>query len=251
MPARTVATAGNGNARRSAPPPGPARQRLTGAALIVLAAAAALAGGYVFTTWLPADGTRYREYRAAGVCHDRAVVPAAEDCLRELAFTVEDTEDRPKQKRATLRGPAPFERVAVAFGDSEPVLAELDPGDRVTGTVWRGVVVRVAEGDTRQETSDAPRDELQMNAAFGTFAGLCAALALAFGTVRLVRPRRLGVLTWRPYGKWLLITAGTACGAVGLITVWTGLPWPLVPSVCGAVVAVTAVFLRRDLRRGD
>ncbi|MGP2438856.1 hypothetical protein [Streptomyces sp. JW3] len=240
-----------GNAGKPAPPPSPARHRLTGAALIVLSVAAALACGYVFTTWLPADRARYREYRAAEVCPDRTVVPAAEDCLRELAFTVEDAEDRPKHRTATLRGAAPFRHVEVAFGDSEPVLADLGRGDRVTATVWRGVVVAVAERDARQESSDAPRAELQMHAAFGTFAGLGAALALAFGTVRLARPRRLGVLTWRPYGKWLLITAGTACAAVGLISVWTGLPWPLVPAVCGAVVAATAVFLRRDLRRGN
>ncbi|WP_051877372.1 hypothetical protein [Streptomyces natalensis] len=89
-----------------------------------------------------------------------------------------------------------------------------------------------------------------MTAAIGTFAGLLAAFALMFGVMRLVRPRDPGLFTWRPYGKWLLIVAGAACAAVGLIAVWTGLPWPVVPAVCGAVVAGTAWFLHRDLRLG-
>ncbi|MFJ7209306.1 hypothetical protein ACIQWR_37955 [Streptomyces sp. NPDC098789] len=120
----------------------------------------------------------------------------------------------------------------------------------VTGTVWRGVVVVVAEGDVRQNSADAPRDEPQMTAAFGTFAGLLAVLALMFGAVRLVRPRDPGFLTWQPYGKWLLIVTGASCAVVGLSTVWTGLPWLLVPTVCGMVVAITAWFLHRDLRLG-
>lgn len=63
---------------------------------------------------------------------------------------------------------------------------------RRTGTVWRGLVVEIAKGDLRQDSADAPRDEPQTIAAAGTFAGLLAAVALMFGGVRLVRPRRLG-----------------------------------------------------------
>ncbi|MER5750750.1 hypothetical protein [Streptomyces sp. NPDC002088] len=155
-----------------------------------------------------------------------------------------------KNMRATLLGPEPFPRTVVPFGDSGPVLSGLQRGDRVTGTVWRGVVVVVAEGDLRQNSADAPRDEPQMTAAVGTFAGLLAALALMFGARRLTRPRDPGLFTWRPYGKWLLIVTGATCAVVGLCTVWTGLPWLLVPTVCGAVVAGTAWFLHRDLRLG-
>ncbi|MGX4689954.1 hypothetical protein [Streptomyces sp. JNUCC 63] len=218
--------------------------------LIVLSLAAALTSHSVFTSWLPSDRTQYREYKAAEACPARRVIPRAEDFLREVTFTVEDTSLGAKRTTATLLGPEPFRRMVVPFGDLGPVLSGLRRGDRVTGTVRRGAVVVVAEGDARQNSSDAPRDEPRMTAAVGTFAGLLAALALIFGAMYLARPRDPGPFTWRPYGKRLLIVTGAACTVVGLSTVWTGLPWLLVPTVCGVVVAGTACFLHRDLRLG-
>ncbi|MFF2813113.1 hypothetical protein ACFVT2_39290 [Streptomyces sp. NPDC058000] len=232
------------------PPPRAGGNRLMGAALIVLSLASALTCSFVFTTWLPTDRALYREYKAAKACPARTVIPRSEDCLRKVTFTVENTRNTAKDLRATLLGSEPFPRMVVPFGDSGPVLSGLQRGDRVTGTVWRGVVVVVAEGDFRQNSSDAPRDEPQMTAAVGTFAGLLAALALMFGAMHLARPRDPGLFTWRPYGKWLLIVTGATCAVVGLSAVWTGLPWLLVPTLCGAVVAVAAWFLHRDLRLG-
>ncbi|WP_327320278.1 hypothetical protein [Streptomyces sp. NBC_01235] len=232
------------------PPPRAGRNRLAGTALIALSLAAALICYFVFATWLPTDRTRYRQYKAAEACPARTVIPRPEDCLRKVTFTVEGTRKTTKNMRATLLGPEPFPRMVVPFGDPGPVLSGLQRGDRVTGTVWRGVVVEVAEGDVRQDSADAPRDEPQMTAAVGTFAGLLAALALLFGAMHLARPRDPGLFTWRPYGKWLLMVTGVTCAVVGLCTVWTGLPWLLVPTVCGTVVAGTAWFLHRDLRLG-
>ncbi|MGW4277278.1 hypothetical protein ACWEGQ_34185 [Streptomyces seoulensis] len=231
---------------REPPPPRPrtGRNLLVGALLIVLSLASALASYVVFTGWLPSDRALYREYRAAGKCPARQTVPKAEDCLRQMTFTVENTSLNVKRLTATLRGPEPFPRTLVHFGDSGPVLSDLHRGDRVTGTVWRGLVVAIAEGTTRQNSSDAPRDEPQPVAAVGTFAGLLAAWALVFGTMHLVRPHEPSPFTWRPYGRRLVVAAGAACAAVGLITVWTGLPWPLVPTLCGAAVAVTAGTMR-------
>ncbi|MER5778451.1 hypothetical protein ABT144_30055 [Streptomyces sp. NPDC002039] len=234
-------------------PPSPqraGRNRLVGAALVVLSLAATLTCYFVFTTWLPTDDTSYREYKAAEACPARRVMPRSQDCLQKVTFTVGDTRKTTKNMRATLLGPEPFPRMVVPFGDSGPVLSGLQRGDRVTGTVWRGVVVVVAEGDVRQNSADAPRDEPQMTAAVGTFAGLLAALALMFGAMHLARPRDPGLFTWRPYGKWLLIVTGATCAVVGLSAVWADLPWLLVPTACGAVVAGTAWFLHRDLRLG-
>lgn len=132
------------------PPPRAGRSRLVGAALIVLSLAAALSCYFVFTTWLPNDRTLYREYKAAEACPARRVIPRSEDCLRKVTFTVEGTRKSTKNMRATLLGPEPFPRVVVPFGDRGPVLSGLQQGDRVTGTVWRGVVVVVAEGDVRR-----------------------------------------------------------------------------------------------------
>ncbi|MEV0786246.1 hypothetical protein AB0I52_25470 [Streptomyces sp. NPDC050423] len=234
--------------------PPPPRSRiggtlLTGGALLVLSVLAALTCYSAFTSWLPDSRGRLHEYRTAETCPARTVIPRSEDCLRKLAFTVESTRNTPKHIEATLLGPDPYPRTAISFGDSGPVLSELEPKDRITGTVWRGHVVEIAKGDSRQVSADAPRDEPQMIVAAGTFAGLMAALTLMFGGVRLVRPRHLGFLTWSPYGKWLLTVTGVSCAVVGLLTVWTGLPWLIVPTVCGTVVALTAWFLHQDLRK--
>ncbi|WP_329141819.1 hypothetical protein OIU91_00250 [Streptomyces sp. NBC_01456] len=236
--------------RVDTPPPRAARNRLVGVLLIITSLAAALVCSLVFTTWLPGDQARYREYQAADACPGRAVVPRSEDCLRKVDFTVESTDDRIKHLSATLLGPEPFPRMHVSFGDPGPVLSELQHGKKVTGTMWRGDVVAIARGDVGQASSDAPRDEIQAPAAAGTCAGLLAALALMFGVVRLTRPRDPGFFTWRPYGKWLVMVTGGSCALVGLVSVWAGFPWPTVPAVCGAVVAVTAFFLHRDLRLG-
>ncbi|MEU3839346.1 hypothetical protein AB0E88_04870 [Streptomyces sp. NPDC028635] len=170
--------------------------------------------------------------------------------MRHLTFTVQATSTTRRKMRATLLGPRPLSRVVVAFGDRGPVLSELGKGDRITGTVWRGVVVEVAHGDDRQTSADAPRDEPQMAGAVGTFAGLTAGLALVFGAIRLARPRDPGLFVWRPYGKVLLIVTEASCAVVGLATVWAGLPWVLVPAICGTVLIGTAWFLHQDLRRG-
>ncbi|MEV0976369.1 hypothetical protein [Streptomyces sp. NPDC049915] len=232
------------------PPAGAGWNRLTGTALILLSLLAALSCYSVFTSWLPADRALYREYKAARTCPDHTVIRPSENCLRHVTFTVEATSTTRRNIRVTLLGPPPWSKVVVPFGDRGPVLSDLRTGDRLTGTVWRGVVVVIAQGDDRQESADAPRDEPQMTAAIGTFAALVAGLSLAFGVMRLARPRHPGLFAWRPYGKVLLIVTGASCGVVGLATVWTGLPWPLVPTVCGTVLGGTAWFLHRDLLRG-
>ncbi|MEU8588515.1 hypothetical protein AB0C59_16170 [Streptomyces sp. NPDC048664] len=235
--------------------PAPRRPRtgrnvLVGLALLVVSAAAALICSLVLTSWLPADQARYREYEAARVCPTRAPVPRWEDCLRKVDLTVDSTDLEPKHMGATLLGPEPFPRTVVPFGDRGPVLAELDPRDKVVGTTWRGAIVTITRGEDRQTSSDAPRDDPQIPGAVGTWAGLLAALALMFGAVRLARPRDPGFFTWRPYGKWLVIVTTISCPVVGLCITWAGLPWPFVPAICGTAVAVTAFFLHRDLRLG-
>ncbi|MFJ5264567.1 hypothetical protein ACIQAC_29325 [Streptomyces sp. NPDC088387] len=224
--------------------------RVGGAVLVGLAVVAAFAGFSVFTTWLPGDAARYRDYSAAGKCPAGSEASAVEDCLRDVTLTVESVTNKRKNRAAVLTGPGPYTRMESSFGDPGPVLSGLEKGERVTGTVWDGDVMVIAQGNLRQSTAEEPRDELQMVAAIGTFLWLLAALGLLFGGVRVARPTHPGHFTWRPYGKVLLIVAGVSCGVVGLGSVWTGVPWPVVPSVCGVVVVGTAWFLYRDLRDG-
>ncbi|MEU1031561.1 hypothetical protein ABZ402_23000 [Streptomyces mirabilis] len=58
----------------------------------------------------------------------------------------------------------------VPFGDAGPLLEQLGPGDQVTGTAWRRDIVVLSKNGVRQNTSEAPRDELQMNTAIGVLA---------------------------------------------------------------------------------
>ncbi|MGW3122234.1 hypothetical protein ACWDBW_34750 [Streptomyces sp. NPDC001107] len=254
---RAMATAhsrGKTPKKREPGPLSPGRTRLLGALLILLSLIAAVLCFLAFAEWLPSDGERYRDYQAAEPClaHATEQVRAETDCLSTWRYTVEKTVVKSGGKsstyRATLRGGASWRRV-VDFGDPGPLLEKIKPGDQVTGTIWRRTIVALSKDGVRQNTSEAPRDELQMNAALGLLAGLLAALMFVFGAVRLVRPRGPEPFTWAPYGRRMLITILSACFGAGLLTVWTGIPWPTVPAAVVPVVACAAGLMYRDLQR--
>ncbi|MEV7886476.1 hypothetical protein ACWD3I_00905 [Streptomyces sp. NPDC002817] len=232
------------------------RARLVGVLLVLLSVVPAVSCWLVFSAWLPSDVERYQEYRAADPCPDRSTATAAattaEDCLLTITLTVERTRNEPGRRSgsytAALDG-APVWSGTVSFGDPDPVLERLVPGDRITGTLWRGEVMTVGKGELRQNTSDAPRDEPQMTYAIGTFLGLLAALGLGFGAVRIARPQGHEPFTWRPLGKTLLIVTTVACVGVGLPAVWIGVPSWIVPAVVVPIVAVTAWQLHQHLRQ--
>ncbi|MET8080423.1 hypothetical protein [Streptomyces sp. NPDC005303] len=224
----------------------PRRRAFVGVLLIGASVLPALACFLAFTTWLSSDIGRYRDYESARPCLGRTAERAWEDCLRPVVFTVESVKDAggKGERSATLSG-TPFWDGTVRFGDSGPLLSELRPGDRVTGTVWRGQVMALAQGDVRQRTADEPRDEVQMVAALGTLAGLLAVLAFAFGLIRLAWPRGQEFAVWRPYGKRLVVTMVSACFGVGLPVVWLGLPWWTAPVGVVAVVVLVGVLIYR------
>jgi len=251
----TAHDAGKAPKKRDARRLSPGRTRFLGSLLVLLSLIAAALCFFAFATWLPSDRVRHRDFQAAEPCpaHATEQVRAEKDCLSTWQYTVEKTVVKSRGKgstyRATLNGGASVRRV-VDFGDPGPLLETLEPGDQVTGIIWRRTIVGLSKDGVRQNTSEAPRDELQMNAAFGLMAGLLAALTFVFGTVRLVRPRSPEPFTWAPYGRRLLITIVSVCFGVGLLTVWTGIPWPTVPAVVVPVVACAAGVMYRGLRRG-
>ncbi|MFF0111201.1 hypothetical protein [Streptomyces prasinus] len=236
----------DGTGRRS-----PGRTRFTGVLLIMLSLISAMLCHLSFTVWLPSDRERYRDYRAAEPCPARAAEQAESDCLSTWRLTVVKTVVESGGKNssyeATLRDEDSW-RGVVDFGDPGPLLERLEPGDEVTATVWRRDIVVLGKDGVRQNSSEAPRDELQMNAALGMLAGFVAAEAFVFGAVRLVRPRDREPFTWNPYGKWLLLTSIAVCFGVGLPAVWTGVPWWVVPAVGVPVVACAAGLMHRSLR---
>ncbi|MDF3298068.1 hypothetical protein [Streptomyces tropicalis] len=118
----------------------------------------------------------------------------------------------------------------------------------MTGTLWRGGVVRIARGGVRQATSEEPRDEAQMTAAVGTASGLLAALTAVFGAVRLVRPRRSEPIPWALLGRPSGLTAVAVCFGTGFLALWPGLPWWVVPVVAAPGAGSVAVLLYRHRR---
>ncbi|GGV70235.1 hypothetical protein GCM10010294_28160 [Streptomyces griseoloalbus] len=230
----------------------PGRTRFTGVLLILLSLISAAACHWVFGWWLPSDSERYQDYRAAEPCSSRAMEQGRTDCLSTWHLTVEETVNRTAGKgssyKATLTDQDSW-RGTVSFGDPGPLLERLESGDRVEATAWRRDIVVLSKDGVRQNTSEAPRDELQMNAAIGVLAGLVAAQVFVFGTVRLVRPCDHEPFTWNPYGKRLLLTTTAICFGVGLPAVWIGIPWWTVPAVAVPVVVGAAVWMGLRLSR--
>ncbi|MFB9348490.1 hypothetical protein ACFFUA_13620 [Streptomyces heliomycini] len=225
----------------------PGRTRFTGVLLILLSLMSAAACHWVFVRWLPSDGERYRDYRAAEPCSSRAMERGWTDCLSTWHLTVEETVNEAAGKGSSYRATLTYQdswRGTVSFGDSGPLLERLESGDRVEAIAWRGDIVVLGKDGVRQNTSEAPRDELQMNAAVGVLAGLVAAQLFVFGAVRLAGPRDHEPFTWDPYGRRLLLTITAVCFGVGLPAVWTGIPWWTVPAVAVPVVGCAAVLLR-------
>jgi hypothetical protein len=224
--------------------------RFTGVLLILVSLTSAVLCYVAFAVWLPSGRERYRDYRAAEPCPAHATAQVKKDCLSTWHYTVVKTvveSGKSSEYRATLKGTDSW-RGDVDFGDPGPLLEELKPGDRVTATVWHRYIVVLSKGGVRQNSSDAPRDELQMNAALGMLAAFVGTQALVFGVARLVRARRPWPFTWEPYGKWLLIAIVVACFGVGLPAVWIGIPWWIVPTVTIPVVVCAAVLLYARMR---
>ncbi|WP_344500084.1 hypothetical protein, partial [Streptomyces enissocaesilis] len=161
---------GKGAGRRSL-----GRVRFMGVLLILLSLIPAAASYVVFSWWLPSDQSRYQDYRAAEPCSAHAIEKEQTDCLSAWRLTVEKTVNKTGGKsssyEATLTDQDSW-RGTVSFGDSGPLLARLKTGDQVTATIWRRDIVVLRQDGVRQNTSEAPRDELQMNAAIGMIAAL-------------------------------------------------------------------------------
>ncbi|MFB7743314.1 hypothetical protein ACWC9H_12340 [Streptomyces sp. NPDC001251] len=253
MAERAWATAGRG---RDSDPKALGRIRLTGVGLVVLAGVWAVLSCLMFTVWAPGEQTQYEDYRAAEPCAAGATAAevAAKDCLVTWHFTVTKTEavpsGRTKSYKVSLKDrDGGSWQGSARFGDSGPLFDELHRGDEVTATGWRRAIVVLSKDGVRQNTSAAPRDELQANIAAGVVAALLAAQSLVFGAIRLVRPAACAPFVWEPYGRWLVCANAGVGVVVGLASVWLGAPWwTVLVTLPAGVCAVMAYLVRRQRR---
>ncbi|MFI0355907.1 hypothetical protein [Actinomadura sp. 9N407] len=244
----TTTKAGADGADRPGPallPPGWAR--FSGVLLILLSLIPAAGCYAAFTWWIPHDKARYQDYQAAQACPPRETEQRPPDCLSTRHFTVLKIEVKPRSNKTILAGENSW-RGTVSFGDPGPLRKRLKPRDQVTATVWRREIVVLSKDGIQQNTSNAPRDELQATAAFGMIGALVAAQSLIFGAVRLLRPRGYKPFSLWLYGISLLLTIFAIFFGVGVPAVLLGIRWQFVPPVSAAVAACAAGLMYLFLR---
>jgi hypothetical protein len=98
-------------------------------------------------------------YEAAPRCPAAPATPA--ECRWTQEFTVSyvhDVRSYQTGDRSAVLTTASGARWKTGFGQSGPVLNQLDVGDRVTGTIWRGRLTEITADGARQETGRAPAD---------------------------------------------------------------------------------------------
>ncbi|WP_405725391.1 hypothetical protein OG607_20845 [Streptomyces sp. NBC_01537] len=222
----------------------------------LLIAVVALVMGVVTAFEVRGALEREREFRAAPAC---ASVPVkASGCLWEQKFTVRKA-DAHRGERASpeaellLPSGKPWE---VTFQQTDPVVSEMEPGDKVVGLIWHGHVVEVRDaGGRRQETSSGPLEWPEDR--------LGGALAcISFGLTALVgglwplfvpgnRRHAAAAATVRRHGVGM--------GVAAILTLWAQAAndWPLwaIPAIWGplallllaSMVAFAIAALRGDL----
>ncbi|QCD60972.1 hypothetical protein CEB94_37315 [Streptomyces hawaiiensis] len=178
---------------------------------------------------------REREYRGAPAC---AAVPVkASGCVWEQGFTVRGADmnrgERGESPEAELV-PSSGEPWEVTFVRAEPVMSEMQPGEKVVGVIWHGQVVEVRDAEgRRQQTSDGPvgwpEDRLG-----GALACLSFGLAALVGGLwpLFARGERRHVTAAKTV-RW----HGVGLGGTAILTLWAQAAndWPLwaIPAIWG------------------
>lgn len=215
---------------------------LVGVGLVVL--------GVFFAATVAPGGLRdLRAYEAAARCPAAPSKPA--DCRWTQEFTVSGARrvktGKSKANRVSLTS-ANGVRWEAFYDTGGSVLDRLEEGDRVTATIWRGIVTEIAAERASQKTFDAPADDrarvlilaliivpsgllmtaacawrLCRRAAPAPTPGMVATLGLAFGLclAGLFCPLLLGNRGenfWLVAAVWLPIAAILTAVARGYVT---------------------------------
>ncbi|MFJ1969389.1 hypothetical protein ACIO93_12045 [Streptomyces sp. NPDC087903] len=203
---------------------------------------------------------REREFRSAPAC---ASVPVkASGCRWEQDFTVRKAEPnrgkRNKSAEVELSLPS-GERWEVVFPQTDPVVSEMQPGDKVVGLIWHGQVVEVRDADgRRQQTSAGP-----VGWAEDRLGGMLACLsiglaALVGGLWPLFARGNRRHATAATVVRW----HGVGMGVVAVLALWAQAAndWPMwsIPAIWGplallllaSMVAFALAALRGDFEDG-
>ncbi|WP_329314812.1 hypothetical protein [Streptomyces sp. NBC_01262] len=199
---------------------------------------------------------REREFRASPAC---ASVPVkSSGCLWEQEFTVRKA-DAHRGERASaeaellLPSGKPWE---VTFPQTDPVVSEMKPGDKVVGLIWHGHVVEVRDAaGRRQQTSTGPV-EWPEDRLGGALACISFGLTALVGSLwpLFVRGNQRhatagAVIRWH----------GLGMGVAAILTLWAQAAndWPIwsIPAIWGplallvlaSMVAFVIAALRGDL----
>ncbi|MFI6494993.1 hypothetical protein [Streptomyces sp. NPDC050564] len=223
----------------------------------LLIAVAALAVGAATAFEIRGALEREREFRAAPAC---ASVPVkASGCLWEQEFTVRKADTHRGSRRASpeaellLPSGKPWE---VTFRQTEPVVSEMEPHDKVVGVIWHGHVVEVRDAEGRQQQTSSgpvgwPEDRLG-----GALACLSFGLtALVGGLWSLLARGNRRHATAAIVVRW----HGVGMGVTAILTLWAQAAndWPIwaIPAIWGplallllaSMVAFAIAALRGDL----
>lgn len=200
---------------------------------------------------------REREFRAAPAC---ASVPVrASGCVWEQGFTVRTADLHRNERRESPEAelvPPSGEPWRVTFRDTEPVLSEMEPGEKVVGLVWHGEVVEVRDAEGRRQPTSSgpvgwPEDRLGGALSCVSF-GLPALVGGAWALLARGRRRHAAAAT---VVRW----HGVVLGITAILTLWaqSANDWPLwsIPAIWGplallglaSMTAFTLAALRGEL----
>ncbi|MGN9760964.1 hypothetical protein [Streptomyces sp. SD31] len=207
---------------------GTSQNKVVRTVIWLVLSAMALVVGVVMALEVRGALEREREFRAAPTC---ASVPVkASGCLWEQDFTVR-TADLNRGRRnggpeAELLLPTGKPWGPVMFRDTDPVVSEMAPGEKVVGLIWHGRVVEVRDADgRRQQTSSGPvgwpEDRLGGALACISF-GLIALVGSVwpfFARGNRRRAKAATVVRWH----------GVGIGAAAIVALWaqSANDWPM------------------------
>ncbi|TCC57445.1 hypothetical protein E0H73_29080 [Kribbella pittospori] len=205
----------------------------------------------------PHSARELHAYEVAPRCPAAPSAPA--ECRWTEEFTASEIHDVPEYKRgdrSAVLTDASGARWNTGFGHSGPVLDQLDEGDQVTGTIWRGRLIEIAAEGATQETGkvlDDAREPSDMLALILASSGL-----LVIGTCAW-RLRRRRAAPTRAMEATLVLSVGMLfAGLLSAVAVFV-LADVLSPSAAETFWLFAAIFVaaaawltvvtRRDLKK--